>query len=114
MRRKDEYDEIYLQDGDFGLEYTYKNHCLGKENTIQPDDIKTIGTSKHNDDEVPLFIKCGNCGIHMDYIHSLKGPLTGRWICPNCGTYVRELTVYNHIDKMNNTGLMDDDYDDIY
>lgn len=116
MRRKDEYNKIYEQNGDFGFEFRYKNGSLGKVKNIYPNQIRKIETSKHNEDEVIMVVKCGECNIYMDFIHSIRGPLTGKWICPNCGTHVRESTVYNKLDKMNESfQLIDDnDYDDIW
>lgn len=111
MKGKDEYNEIYLQDGNFGLEYTYKNHYLGKENIIRPNDIGKIGTSKHNEELV--FIRCGKCDIHMDYIHSINTSFSGKWVCPKCGTYVKEMTVNKYISKLPNL-IDDNNYDDIY
>lgn len=111
MIRKDEYNDIYLNDGDFGFEYTYKNHTLGKERLIHSDDIKKIGSSKC--DENKTFIRCGKCDVFMDYVHSLGNSFSGKWLCPECGTYVRETTVNRYIGEL--PDLVDtDDYDDIY
>lgn len=40
IRKNDEYDKIYLLDGDFGFAYTYKNHYLGNEKIVHPDDVR--------------------------------------------------------------------------
>ena len=110
MSRKDEYNDIYLKDGEFGFEYTYKNHSLGKERIIHPDDIKKIDPSKYNEDRT--LIKCGKCNTYMNYVHSLKNSFSGKWVCLDCGTYVRETTVNRYIGELQD--LMDTEYDDIY
>ena len=109
MKRNDEYNEIYLENRVIGIEYTYKNHRLGKERIIQPDELRKIEPSKNSDDDI--FIRCGTCDVLMDYIHSLK-PAGGKWLCTHCGVYVRETTVNNYISKL--PDLVDSDYDDIY
>ena len=110
MIRKDEYNDIYLQNGDFGLEYTYKNHTLGREQIVHHDDIKRIDSSKYNEDRV--LIRCGKCNVYMNYIHSLSNSFSGKWLCPECGTYVRETTVNRYIGEL--PDIVDTDYDDIY
>lgn len=112
MRRKDEYDEIYSQSKGFGFEYTYKNHGLGREKIINQSDVRKIGASKHNDDKT--FIRCGRCNVYMDYIHSLRNSFSGKWICPNCGTYVRETTVNRYIGELEPLIEEDNDYDEFY
>lgn len=110
MIGKDEYNEVYLQGGDFGFEYTYKNHTLGKERIIHPNDVKKFDPSKH--DENKTFIRCGKCDVLMNYVHGLGNSFSGKWFCPECGTYVRETTVNRYIGELQD--LMDTDYDDIY
>lgn len=110
MSRKDEYNDIYLKDGGFGFEYTYKNHALGKERIIHPEDVKRIEPSKYSSDKT--LIRCGKCNVYMDYIHSLRNSFSGKWLCPECGTYVRETTVNRYIGEL--PDIMDTDYDDIY
>lgn len=110
MSTKDEYNEIYLQDGNFGFVYSYKNHHLGNEQIVYPQEIAKIGTSKHNKDKI--FIECEKCNLYMDYIHSLKNSFSGKWICPHCGMYIRETTVNKFISEL--PDLIDTDYDDIY
>lgn len=48
----------------------------------------------------------------MDYIHSLRNSFSGKWLCSECGTYVRETTVNRYIGEL--PDIMDTDYDDIY
>ncbi len=110
MSRKDEYNDIYLKDDGFGFEYTYKNHTLGKERIIHPEDVKRIEPSKYNGDKT--LIRCGKCNVYMDYIHSLRNSFSGKWLCPKCGTYIRETTVNRYIEGL--PDIMDTDYDDIY
>ncbi|MDO5399102.1 MAG: hypothetical protein Q4G33_14375 [bacterium] len=111
MSRKDEYNEIYLQNGNFWLSYTYKNHTLGKEQIIYPHEIVKIGTSKCNENKI--FIKCGKCNVYMNYIHSLRSSFSGKWMCSHCGSYVRETTVNTYIDRLPDL-MKDNEYDDIY
>lgn len=52
----------------------------------------------------------------MDF-ESGNSILDGRWVCPSCGTRVRERTAYNQLDRENEKFLNDflsDDYDDDY
>ena len=110
IRKNDEYDKIYLLDGDFGFAYTYKNHYLGNEKIVHPDDIIKIGASKCNGDKI--FIECGKCHTYMNYIHSLNNSFSGKWMCPECSTYVRETTVNRYVSEL--PDIMDTDYDNIY
>lgn len=113
MKRKDEYEEIYLKDGKFGIEYTYKNNQLGGEQLIRPEDVHRIGISKCSEDE--MFIRCGKCDVYMDYIYSLKGIANGKWLCPECGTFVKEPTVNRYISELEPFVDEDDnDYDEYY
>lgn len=43
MSKRNEYDEIYLQDGNIGIEYTYKIHRLGGERFIPSEELSKIG-----------------------------------------------------------------------
>lgn len=114
MSKRNEYDEIYLKDNNFGLEYIYKNHRLGGERIIPSEEFYKIETFKYNEDKI--LIRCGKCDINMDFAHGINGASTGKWFCPECGTYVKETTVNRYISELE--PLVDededDDYDDIY
>lgn len=112
MSRKNEYDAIYLQDGDFGTEYTYKNHRLGGESFIPLKELSKIGAFKCNDDKI--LIRCGKCNIYMNFAHGLSGIASGKWFCPECGTFVKETTVNRYISELEPLVDEDDDYDNIY
>lgn len=113
MRRKNEYDEIYLHTGKFGTEYVYKNHRLSGENFIPLKELSKIGAFKCNDDRI--VIRCGACGIHMNFAHGLKGVATGKWFCPECGTFVKEAMVNHYIGELKpKFEENDNDYDEYY
>lgn len=95
MKINDKYYDVCLENGDFGFELTYKNGRLGKINNIYPDKMNEIGNSKCCDDP-HIFVKCGNCGTYMDYIHSISNSYSGKWVCFDCGKYVKQSTVNRH------------------
>lgn len=113
MRRKNEYDEIYLHTGKFGTEYVYKNHRLSGENFIPLKELSKIGAFKCNDDRI--VIRCGKCNINMDFAHGINGASTGKWFCPECGTFVKEATVNRYISELvPKVDEDDNDYDEYY
>ncbi len=112
MSRKNEYDAIYLQDGDFGTEYVYKNHQLGGERFIPLKELSKIGAFKCNDDKI--FIRCGKCDIYMNFAHGLSGIALGKWFCPECETFVKETTVNRYISELEPLVDEDNDYDEYY
>lgn len=112
MSKKSEYDEIYLQDGDFISEYTYKNHRLSGERFLPSEELSKIGAFRCNEDKI--IIRCGKCDIYMNFAHGLKGVATGKWFCPECGTYVKETTVNRYISELEPLIDEDDDYDEYY
>lgn len=108
----DEYREIYGQIDDSGFVFEYRNQRLGRSNPIFRDDIDRLDSSKHNNDEVPLFVKCHHCNEYMDFETGPNGILDGRWICPICGSRVRERTAYNQLERENEE--WENEYDEIY
>lgn len=113
MSKRNEYDEIYLKNNDFGMEYIYKNHRLGGERFIPSEELSKIGAFKCNDDRI--VIRCGACGIYMNFAHGLKGVATGKWFCPECGTFVKEATVNRYVGELEpKFEENDNDYDEYY
>lgn len=113
MSKKNEYDEIYLQDSNTGMEYTYKHHRLGGEKFIPSEELSKIGAFKCNEDRV--FIRCGECDIYMNFAHRPVEVGNGKWFCPKCGTFVKETTVNRYIGEIKPMIDEDnDDYDEYY
>lgn len=99
--KTNEYNDIYEQYENSGFEFLYKNKRLGKSRTIFADEVNAIDVMKRNNDEIPLFVKCASCGVHMDFEVGYFDDLDGWWICPDCGARVKERTVYSHLEKEN-------------
>lgn len=111
--KRNEYDAIYMQDGNIGLEYVYKNHRLSGEKIIPLKELSKIGAFKCNEDRI--VIRCGKCGIYMNFAHGLSGIASGKWFCPECGTFVKETTVNRYIGELEPKVDEDDnDYDEYY
>lgn len=110
---KDEYDDIYEQYENSGFEFVYKNKRLGKSKTIFKEEVDGIDISKRNNDDIPLFVKCGSCGIYMDFEMGPNDDLDGWWKCPDCGARVKERTVYRHLEDENEAFMESFAVDDI-
>ncbi len=74
---------------------------LGKSQFLDSDSVGAIRSEKHNNDDVPLFVKCNACGEYMDFHTGEKGKLDGYWSCPTCQAQVKEVVVYEKLDQEN-------------
>lgn len=81
---------------DFGLTFDYSNHRLSSSSMLDAMQMDLIGEEKGNDGKI--FVRCKSCGQYMDY-------QDGKWICPSCGTKVKEQTAYNKLEKENEKGV---------
>jgi len=101
-KENDEYDAIY------GFEFDYAKKRIGKSRPIHSNEINT---TKCNSDS--MLINCQSCGVYMDYESGINGMFDSWWICPVCGSKVKEQTAYNQLDRentdwINNTNYIDD------
>ena len=100
--RMDEHDSAYGARPAYGFEFTYRSRRLGRSRAVFEEAAWEIDPAKHNnDDAYPLYVKCGTCGVYMDFRAGPTGDLDGHWRCPNCGVRVRELTAYTALDREN-------------
>lgn len=99
----DEYQEIYEQYDGSGFEFTFNpdNRYLGASRSIFKDSIKLINPICRNNDDVPLFVRCKKCNQYMEFQEGLKDELDGWWICPTCNARLKEITVYNRLEREN-------------
>ena len=99
----DEYQEIYEQYDGSGFEFTFNpdNRYLGASRSIFKDSIKLINPICRNNDDVPLFVRCKKCNQYIEFQEGLKDELDGWWICPTCNARLKEITVYNRLEREN-------------
>ncbi len=109
---KDEYYDIYENLEESGFEFSYKNQRLGRSKPIAKSAIDKLDPSKHNNDDIPLFVKCRHCEEYMDFEEGPNGMLDGKWTCPDCGSRVRERTAYSQLERENEE--WENEYDKIY
>ena len=107
---RDEFDRTCEEIINSGFEFVYNNRRLSKSKMIYQHQIRQIPTSKSNSEM--MFVKCKSCNIYMDFVSGPTGVLDGNWVCPNCGTRVRERTAYTQLDKENTEFLDDWDLDE--
>lgn len=98
----DEFEEVFGRFKDSGFEFDYNNRKLGKSRPIFKDQIDKLESTKHNNDNIPLFINCKACGTYMDFEEGPTDNLDGWYTCPVCGKRVKELTVYSQLNRENN------------
>ena len=93
-----------MVDGYFGFELVYRNGKIGRSRPLdhEPQGIDICGPNR-------VYVKCGNCGVYMKYSET-------DWICPMCGTKVRQMTPYHQIERENREWekKFESDYDDFY
>ena len=81
-----------------GTEFVYANRKLGPSREVSKQEAARIPVGKQNaQEDFPLYVKCGRCGVYMDYIP--KADAFGKWRCPVCGVGVRETTAYDKLDR---------------
>lgn len=97
-KEKDEYEEIYGQYKDAGFEFSYGGH-IGKSKFMSQEQMSDIGFEKRNRD--CMFVKCRKCGGYMNFDGTTEGLLDGWYVCPTCGTRMKEMTAYNQLVKEN-------------
>lgn len=91
----------------FGFLFNYSCSRIGKSQPLGEDDLSSFDPQKHNNDDVPLFVRCKNCGVLMDFTPGPNDDLNGKWICPECKTKVRERTAYSELGRENDAFLSD-------
>ena len=115
---RDEYNDIFTQDDAAGFEFTCGSRHLGRSRPISKNEMsKFEPTKRGNEEDVPLFVKCRDCGAYMDYMKRSMGDLSGKWICPECGTGVRERSVFRQLERENEKYLQElesSDYDEFW
>ena len=81
---------------DIFSEFFYKNHRIGKSHEVNPFEIDA--DQETNASGSGIFVKCDACNVYMTYEEGMD-ICNGHWVCPVCGTRVREKTALNQIDK---------------
>lgn len=94
MNSFDDYNDIYEQYANSGFKFDYNNRRLSRSKVIFEEELKLVPMTKRNDDDVPLLVNCKPCGIYMDFVN-------GHWVCPKCKLKVREMTIYNQLEREN-------------
>ena len=99
----DEYQEIYERFDGSGFEFVYnpKNRYLGASRSIYKDSVKLIDPICRNNDDIPLFVNCKDCNEYMEFQEGPKDELDGWWVCPQCDSRLKEITVYNRLEREN-------------
>ncbi len=100
---------------DNGLDYGYgfghkKNQKLSKSYELDILDLVQLAAiypDSGNDQN--LFVHCDDCNTYMNYIPGISGD--GYFICPICGSKVRESTPYRQLEKENENYLKDNELD---
>ncbi len=83
---------------DQGYSFNYKNKRIGKSQYLEDTDFSDFSGSAMNDDGIVIF--CESCGQYMNYYPTDNYfQCDGKYICPSCGTVVRESTPYNQLDR---------------
>lgn len=90
----DDYDKVYEQYTNSGFKFDYNNRRLSRSKIIFNDELKTTPMIKRNGDDIPLLVNCKPCNTYMDFIN-------GHWTCPKCKARVREMTIYNQLEREN-------------
>ena len=113
-----DYDDVYNESYTYGFKFVHNGKSIGKSILVNENEIRNIGTSKSNDQNI--FIYCKSCETYMDFQVGIKNELDGKWVCPVCGKTVRERTPYAQLEKENEAFLSefddadDDDYEEYY
>lgn len=94
-----------------GFVFEYNKKRIGKSKMILQNKIRGIDSSKHNSDL--MFVNCKPCEVYMDFKTGTADMLDGSWVCPVCGSRVRERTAYNQLNKENTEFVNDMNDDDI-
>ncbi|KAB0576656.1 hypothetical protein EI53_01517 [Fusobacterium naviforme] len=85
-----------------GFVFDYNNAKLNHSQLISPEEMAVINDTKHNNDDIPLYVRCLKCGgEYMDFEVDPNDDLDGYWVCPSCKKKVREKTAYLKLDKEN-------------
>ena len=111
----DKYEDIYSQYIGFMFERSASGKLVNLE-YLSAAEVSDISIGFGNEDNI--YICCKPCGTFMNFRYGPKEFMDGKWVCPECGCSVREVTPYKILDKMNlafqNSIDTDDDYDDYY
>lgn len=106
-------------DSKFGFKFNYSRRHLSKSKPICESEIAQIASQKNGGDDIPIFVNCRSCGVYMDYKPGDSATIFDSWwVCPICGTRVKELTVMNQLSKENqsyeNEIYADSDYEEYW
>ena len=95
----DEYERLY--NVFYGFEFVYSGKRIGKSRSVRAEEVMDIPKSCWNSYESPVFVKCRCCDEYMEF--------DGKWYsCKNCGSRVKERTVYTKIDQESQEKFGDD------
>ena len=91
------------RDLDYGFQFNYNNHRIGRSDRLNETQMDILGDAGSN--SAGMYVQCSSCGQYMNFEEGTNGGF-GRWICPSCGTKVRELTAYNQLGRENEKETM--------
>lgn len=87
-----------MDENRYGFEFEYRNRrIVGVSKRLSPEETDKISSAKWNLTDGgtgALCVRCGNCGVHMDYICKSR-----KWVCPVCGVGVMERTIWKQINR---------------
>ena len=98
---REDYNNIYGVK--FVMDYNNGHLNNAKEISEVPND------ATGNDDGMYIF--CKKCNCYMNYQKLNGSVISGLYVCPVCDKKVREETVYNKLNRQNNSWLKSNDFD---
>ena len=114
---------------DNGLDFGYgfghkKNSRLSKSFNLDILDLVQLAAAyPDSGNNQNLFVHCDDCDTYMTFVEGTSGDLSGYYVCPICGSKVKESTPYHQLERENEKYLKDneldgygddDDYDEYY
>lgn len=113
MARHDEYADIYEMDSCFVFQY--HNRKLGKAKIVDATEMDDLPALKHNaEGDDLIYIYCSKCGEYMDFVKGDPYAMNGHWVCPCCGSRVREKTPYTELSRENQAWMRQHELTDEY
>lgn len=81
----------------FGFKFNYNNHHVSTSKPMDDRTADELGEDYTNSQD--MYVYCKKCRAYM--IYEASNDVLGRYICPGCGTKVKEETLLNQLDKEN-------------
>ena len=74
-----------------GFVFDFQNRHLGTSRSIGADEMARIPRTKRCILSA-WYIHCVRCDLYMDYVKGPRADVDGKWVCPVCGSSVKEST----------------------